>query len=297
MYFLLRCLAAAAAMVPAEALRPIARGVGAVLRWVDRKHVKRARKNLLHIGFDGTPETLIRSVYEHLGLSAMEMVVLPRLMRFRGVTPYVKFHHLERLDREWASGKGVIVVIGHLGNWELAGLAITMLGYPLRSLARPLDNPYLERWVRETRQSTGQQIISRHGALREMVEVLRRKELLAIQVDQDAKTSGVVVPFLGRPASTVRSPAVLSLKYGVPVLPVEIYRDEKGLHHADFSPPLRPEEYVAHDDPALSLTRELSLRFEEFVRRHPAQWLWLHPRWRSVTRGKVRAESAKAMNG
>ena len=160
------------------------------------------------------------------------------------------------------------MVIGHLGNWELIGLAVNASGVRLHSLARPIENPWIDRWLGRFRTQTGQEIIPKHHALGKMMRVLASNETLVIQIDQNVRQGGASVEFFGRPASTHRSPALLSLKHGTPVVVANIYR-EGGRHTCVLSDPLDPELFRSLEDPVTSLTQALSDRFEDCVRRIP----------------------------
>jgi len=165
----------------------------------------------------------------------------------------------------------------------LIGLAVCAAGHPLHSLARPIENPWIDGYLTRFRTQTGQQIISKYRALGEMIRVLQKNEILIIQVDQDARSHGVYVDFFGRPASTHRSPALLSLKYGTPIVVANIYR-EGGLHHCVLSDPILPEAYRTQPDPVRALTQAFTAKFEEFVRSRPDQWFWVHDRWKTAER-------------
>ncbi|HYE97372.1 MAG TPA: lysophospholipid acyltransferase family protein, partial [Planctomycetota bacterium] len=263
----------------------VAKWLARILRFVDRKHARIAAKNLEQsriVPPDKIPR-FIRKVYDHLGLSFVEMLMLPRLMQRHAIERYVRLERFHVVDQVWKENKGVIVAIGHLGNWELVGLAVNLAGYPLHSLARPVENPWVDRYLHRFRTSTGQEIISKYNALGSMVATLKRKGLLVIQVDQDARHNGVYVKFFDRPAATHRSPAVLALKYGSPIIVADIYR-EGGLHHCVISDPIRPEDYADEPDPVKALTQEITRVFEGCVRRHPEQWFWVHDRWKTAER-------------
>ncbi len=283
-YLGVRFLALLAAPFP---LRSLARLVGAVLFRLDRKHRRVAERNLLRAAFS---PSLVPLVFENAALIALETIRLPRLLRHEGLSRHVRFHRLEVFDALVRSGRGVIVAAGHLGNWEIAGIAVTVAGYRLHSLARPIENPYLNRWVLGTRTSTGQTILPKHGAVPAMAEVLRRGGVLVVQVDQDARRNGERVDFFGSPASTVRSPAVLSLKYGSPILPINVYR-ERGLHHICADEPIDPDAYRGRPDAVRRITQVFTSRLESFVRDHPEQWNWLHRRWKSVEKAEAKSTS------
>jgi KDO2-lipid IV(A) lauroyltransferase len=285
-YLLLRIVVMVIDMFPYEMAPSIGRFLSRILRFIDRKHLRIAVKNVQKsrgvCPADGTADFIAR-VYDHIGLGFVEMLMIPRLMQRHAVERYVKLERFEEIDRLLREGKGVIVTIGHLGNWELIGLAVTMAGYRLNSLARPVENPWVDRYLNRFRTQTGQEIISKYHALGRMVRTIQRNELLVVQIDQDARHSGVYVEFFGRPASTHRGPAVLALKYGTPIVVANIFR-EGDVHRCIVSEPIFPEAFRAHEDPVKALTQAYTAKFEEFVRAHPEQWFWVHDRWKTAER-------------
>jgi KDO2-lipid IV(A) lauroyltransferase len=286
LYLVLRAVIMVVHMFPYEKAPGVARTLGHLLRFIDRKHARIALKNIAasreHLA-TGDPERFIRRVYRHIALGFVEMLMIPRLMQRHALERYVKLEGFEALKGLLAPGRGVIATVGHLGNWELIGLATTLAGWPLNSLARPIENPWVDRYLNRFRTSTGQEIISKYNAVGAMIRSLQRNEILVVQIDQDARHAGVYVKFFGRPASTHKSPAVLSLKYGAPIVPVNIYR-EKGRHHAVLGEALRPEDFRGHPDPVKALTQAYTAQFETYVRAHPDQWFWLHDRWKTAER-------------
>jgi KDO2-lipid IV(A) lauroyltransferase len=285
-YVLLRVIVAVIDMFPYDMAPRIGRALGKIIRLIDRKHARIAVKNLEKSRGICPPDEIpqfIDRVYEHIGLGFVEMLMIPRLMERHQVEGYCRLERFHLFREVLSRGKGMIIVIGHLGNWELCALATTLSGHPLHSLARPIDNPWVDRWLNRFRTQTGQVIIPKYHAIGSMVRVLRENEVLIIQVDQDARHSGVYVNFFGRAASTHRSPAVLSLKYGTPIVVADIYR-EGGLHHVVLSDPIDPAAFKSSADPVKALTQAYSDRFEECVRRHPEQWFWVHDRWKTAER-------------
>jgi KDO2-lipid IV(A) lauroyltransferase len=285
LYLALRAVVMVVHMFPYRAARDIGRLAGRVLYAVDRKHVRIAVKNL-HRSRDVCPPdevpAFIRRIYEHFGQSLVEVLMMSRLLErheFRNVI------HLrtENFDRCLNEGRGAIVVVGHQGNWEMIGVACTLAGYPVHSLMRPIDNPWIDAYLRHFRTLTGQTMIPRDRALGEMIRVLQRKKFLIVQVDQDARESGVYVNFFGRPASTHRAAATLSLKYNVPVVLANMYR-EGTINHCVISTPFYPEDYKSLRDPAKAMTQAITDRLEEYIRQHPEQWFWIHDRWKTAER-------------
>jgi KDO2-lipid IV(A) lauroyltransferase len=286
LYLVLRSVIMVIDMFPYRMAPPIAKILAWIIRMVDRKHVRIAAKNLENsLGVCPTEEipAFIRKVYRHVALGFVEMLMLPRLMKCHAIARYVQLVRYDIFDQLSKEGRGVIVVIGHLGNWEIGGLATTLAGYSIQSLARPIDNPWIDRYLKRFRTQTGQKMISRDRALGEMIRVLQRGGMLVVQIDQDARQLGVYVNFFGRPASTHRAPATLSLKYNAPIVLVNTYREDN-LNFAVCSEPFYPAAFRDCADPVKSLTQAFSDRFEVFVRQHPEQWFWMHDRWKSAER-------------
>ncbi len=293
LYLMFRVTMMVATMFPERRNLTISKLVGRLVRAIDRKHVRIAAKNLgKSRGVcppDEIPEFIAR-VYDQVALGIVELLHVPRLLQRHDLLRHVKLVRFDILKRCADEGRGVIIVIGHLGNWEIGGLAVTLSGYPIQSLARPIANPWINRYLTRLRTLTGQRIIPRDRALGEMIKVLLTGGMLVVQVDQDARDLGVPVNFFGRPASTHRAPATLSLKYGAPVVMVNTFRED-GLNYAVCSDPIYPGEYRDRPDPVSALTQAFSDRFEEFVRQHPDQWFWMHDRWKTAERA-ARAASA-----
>jgi KDO2-lipid IV(A) lauroyltransferase len=284
LYIVLRTVLMIVGMFPYAMAPKVGRWLGRVVQLLDRRHRRVAMKNLEKSRGvcppDAIPEFIDR-VYGHMGLAFVEMMMIPKLIdRIGEVVRLERFHVLDEARR---LGRGVITVLGHLGNWELIGLASCAAGQPVHSLARPIENPWVDRFLNRFRTQTGQRIIPKYRALGEMIRVIQKNEILIIQVDQDARSHGVYVEFFGRPASTHRSPALLSLKYGTPIVVANIYR-EGGLHYAVVSDPILPEAFKGLPDPVKALTQAYTEKFEAFVRAHPDQWFWVHDRWKSAER-------------
>ena len=296
LYLIVRTVLMIVGMFPYSMAPQIGRLLGRLLRILDRRHVGVAAENLEKSRGVCAPDAIpdfVHRLYGHIGLSFVEMLMLPGLMERARIEHYTRFQRFSVAEDVLKEGRGLIVVIGHLGNWEVIGIAICKAGYPLNSLARPIENPWLDRYLNRFRTQTGQKLIPKNHALGEMVRVLQRNEILIVQVDQNAKSAGVLTDFLGRPCSTHRSPAILSLKYGTPIIVANIYR-EGGLHHCVLGDPLRPEEFRSLADPVQALTQAYTTRFEACVRAHPEQWFWVHDRWKAAEKASGASVVAEA---
>ncbi len=297
LYLVLRTVFMVVGMFPFSMAPLVGRRLGRILRALDLRHTRVAAKNLEKsrgvCPTDTIPEFIDR-IYGHIGLSFVEMLMVPGLMERGRIEEFTRLERFHVADQVRRKGKGMIVVIGHLGNWELLGLAVCKAGYPLHSLARPIENPWIDRFLTRFRTQTGQKIIPKHHAIGEMVRVLRRNEVLIIQVDQNARSAGVMTVFFGRPASTHRSPALLALKYGTPIVVANIYR-ENGLHHCVLSDPIDPDPFRRQADPVQALTQAYTSKFEDCVRAHPEQWFWVHDRWKAAEKAEAASAPSATM--
>lgn len=289
-YVLLRYIILLLSPFTMPAVLQFGKRLGMALHFMDVKHRGIAYQNMERSNGPWSHSDrlrIIREVYQHIGISLMEALFATRFLSRDRISRYVSFENDHYLEETLRAGKGVIAVIGHLGNWELCGLAFSWAGYPLNSVARPIENPYLNRYLEQFRTSKGQTIIVKYNALPAMTGTLRENRILVIEVDQDVRQKGVFVDFLGRPAATTRSPALLSLRYGIPIMPVNIHRDRLyPVHHrVVFDPPIYPQAVDRAADKVHALTQLYTSRFEAFVREHPGQWLWIHRRWKTQPEG------------
>jgi len=283
-YGLLRLVSLAVSLLPDRAALGFGEALGALMRAADRRHRRVAGANLA-AAFPGQPpreiERLTRGVYRHLGLVLVESLRIGRTLR-RGIGKVVEQPDLSQVKELLAEGRGVIVITAHLGNWEIAGHATSELVVPLHSVARPLDNPLLERWVDRMRTLTRQKVIGKRGAVREMLQVLKGGGAVAILMDQDARRHGIFVDFFGRRASTWPTAAALSLKLGCPIVFGFVRRKGRAFRYElVVDSVFRPEPTGDREADIRDLTQRLTARIEDCIRACPEQWLWLHRRWKT----------------
>jgi KDO2-lipid IV(A) lauroyltransferase len=191
------------------------------------------------------------------------------------VARYVEVEGWERVEALRAAGRGVLIVTGHCGNWELLAAAINCRGLGMRVVARALDEPELQELLVALRDRFGSRTIERGrpGAARELLRALR-EGALGMLIDQDTRVEGVWVPFFGRPAYTPVGAARIALKQDAAVVPSFIERLPDGRHLARFLPPLDLP------DDETEATALMTAAIEAQIRRVPEQWVWMHRRWR-----------------
>ncbi len=228
---------------------------------------------------------LFREAYRSLCTLAVESFFLERRPTpwiRRMVTPV----GLENLAAAKADPRGFIFVSGHIGNWELVGAWIEE-AHPCTSLAKSLHNPIVQDRVQRTRLQHGLEIIwaDQPDALRRIAATLRANDRrLNILSDQDAGVEGVFAPFFGRPASTTPTPALLSIRHGMPLMPTYAIRNGPTSHSVHFLPLIDPADLPpgTRDEQVAELTARHVAVLEELVRRYPEQYFWFHRRWKTT---------------
>jgi KDO2-lipid IV(A) lauroyltransferase len=264
---------------------------------VDRRHRAVADDNLRHafpeLG-QREREPLVRSTYEHFAAMVVEMIRLPRSLRPTNVEHYFHWADPQDLGRMLAwgrSGRPLLVLTGHFGNWEVLSYAFGLGGCRGGIVARRLDNPYLERLLGDLRRQTGLTLLDKNRDYQRMLDILERGGGLGLVGDQDAGPRGLFVDFLGRPASTFKSIAVLSLQYGAPILVLGAARVGHPLRYVIYlEDTILPEDYADRPEATRAITLRYTQALERLIRRHPEQYFWLHRRWKN--RPCVRARRA-----
>jgi KDO2-lipid IV(A) lauroyltransferase len=188
----------------------------------------------------------------------------------------------DELDAALAERKGVLLVTGHYGNWEIAAATVAARGVPIAAIVRRQGNRLVNDRLNELRHRLGVETITQREAPSRVPRLLRRGGVVGIVGDQDARRAGIFVPFFGRPASTHRGPALFALRLGAPVFSCVARRlPEAGVRYevaGERVPVVRTGDLEAD---VQALTAELAARLEAQVRLAPEQYFWFHRRWKS----------------
>ncbi|MCZ6690109.1 MAG: lysophospholipid acyltransferase family protein [Planctomycetota bacterium] len=267
------------------------RFVGWAVRLADRRHRLVAMENLDAAYGDSLSvsekERIIEGIYRNLGMILVELIKTPSLIRRESWRERIHVDGEEHAREAAALGRGVLFISGHLGNWELLGLGITLLGYPLHGMARPLDNPMLDRFLLRSRTRYGQKIVPQAGSFVSFLRILRRGGFVGILVDQNQKEGGVFVDFFGRQAATIRTVAALHRRTGAPIVTGYIRREPGTFRHRiRIDPAIIIERTGDSEGDIRRTTQAFTSRIEEYVRETPDHWLWLHRRWKTRPAGE-----------
>lgn len=285
-YLVIRWLAVSLGALPMRFSYRAGEFLGLLGFWLDRRHRLRGQQNLERAFPGELSARQMRRLQErswaHFGMVLVDLVYLPRLLRPYNWQHYIEYPGIHLLQEAARQRKPAIVVGGHLGNWELAGWMTAMLGVPLSTVVKVFPNAMLASALNRLRSWTGQQLILQEGALRQSIRTLREGRTLGILMDQNAGRSGVFVPFFGRLASTVRTPAILALRYGAALFPFYSFRKRPGpFHRIEIEPALVINPTGDEEEDIRRITAAVTAALEKRVREHPEQWLWPHRRWKS----------------
>ncbi len=284
-YLLVRGIVAFAQSLSMAQAYAVARFLGWVMYSVDKRHRVVGLENLRMAYGDQMTEAqrdqTVRGVYRHFCMMLMEIFHTPRRISLENYRKYIKLvGHEPVLDR-LLSQKPMIMLSGHYGNWEMAGYVFGLFGFPTYSVARTLDNPYLERYLLSFRERTGQKMIPKSGGYDQIVEVLESNKPLSMLADQDAGQRGLFVDFFGRPASTHKAIALLAIEHNAPVVVGVARRTGPGFRYElRCAQIIEPGEFTGGADDARLLTQRYTSVLEELIRQDPSQYLWLHRRWK-----------------
>ena len=219
----------------------------------------------------------VRGMFRHFGMMVFELAWLPNLdARLREQTTVVD--GIDRILEVLDSGRGVIMFTAHIGNWEWLSYVMGSYGRPVSVLHRERDEPEMNQYIIDLRANAGVRTIGRGSgsAAREMISSIRKGGMLAFVIDQNLRTDSVKVPFFGVPARTPIGPVQFAIRTEAMISISYIHRMADGRHHAQFLEPFA----CSRDDDPIELAARITRLYEDAIRRHPEQWVWMHDRWR-----------------
>src|SRR5579875_600264 len=273
--------------------RRLARAVGAGLgmtAWLLVPRLRKVGRRNLELAFPersaAERERILRASFRSLGWQLAEFAQMSRY-RAEQAKQFIRYEGLENYLAARAKGKGVLVLTGHLGAWELSSFYHSLCGMPLALVIRRLDNPLVDRFVNHVRSMHGNRVIHKDDFARGLLTAMHQGETVGILMDTNmTPPQGVFVPFFGVDACTASGLARVALRTDAAVLPGFL------LWHDD------ERKYVLHFGPELTLVRTgnaaadiqantalFAQTTEEYIRHYPEQWLWVHRRWKTRPEG------------
>ncbi|MBW6515263.1 MAG: lysophospholipid acyltransferase family protein [Candidatus Cloacimonetes bacterium] len=244
---------------------------------------KRVVQEQLQISFPEKEETeikvLTRQIYKNLAFTSLEMFAKQKLDNIE-VEGWDNILNALKLKR------GLIIVTGHIGNWELAGRYIAHQKLTINVVIKRLRNRYFNDYVNRTRERDGIKIIYKTKTMRTVLTALKNNEIVVLLIDQDAGKEGVILPFLNREASVFTGFARLAERYDTPMITGIALRDSDDKNRFVFEQHLLPSEFNQEEDKIMKITAYFHARLEDYIMKHPEQWFWVHRRWKGAKKAK-----------
>ena len=286
-YLPIAVLARLLRLIPRTWALGVGRAAGRIAWMIDSRHRAVAVANLAAAYGDSLPEAerrrLVGRVFSHFGMVGADCLLMAGMVP-GDVERLVEYEGVEHIRKAFLKGKGVFVFSGHFGNWEMVALMQGWLGYPMAMVTRPLDNPRLERMMLAGRGASGNEVIHKRNAVKEILKAIRNGWCVAIVIDQDTRgTESVFVDFFGRKAATTPALALLALKTGAPIVPVFGVPLPDGRYRISYLPEVPVKELagtLARGEAVAAITAACTKIIEQQVRAHPECWLWMHRRWK-----------------
>ena len=242
-------------------------------------HISRSFPNLSAPEVESIAQRSVESLFQ---MFMVESVAIPRLLTPSAWPQYVGTGSVQGPLKLLLEDRPVLMVTGHCGNWELLGFVLALLKFRISALARPLDNPWLDRWIRSVREARGLEILTKWGATTEVQRLIEQRGRVGFIADQNAGDDGLFVPFFGRLASSYKSIGLLAMRYEAPIIAGCARRiGDRFQYELESGDIILPEEWRDQPDPLFYITARFNRAIETMIRRAPEQYLWVHRRWKS----------------
>jgi KDO2-lipid IV(A) lauroyltransferase len=227
--------------------------------------------------------TIVRNVYRNMALNVVDIY----LTSDEDLFAISKFENNEFIDEALALNKGVLLITGHFGNWEAPCRILPMAGFGLAMITKRQRNRLFDDYTNKIRERQGGTIIYMKNALKGVLEHKRHKDLIGILIDQDAGKRGVLVDFLGLPASNWKGTAKIALRFQIPIVPGFVIRNSDDTLTFRFEQMIDPTGLKDNDENEMAFIRLMNKALEDKIRQYPEQWFWVHKRWKGARHFKT----------
>ena len=292
-YFLVYSFYAFLNILPQDLSLKIGRFLGLLFYKIDKKHRKHTLNNL-KIAFPTKTENELNDIaikfYKNLGMVFVEIF---RLNKYKesNIDDFVEYD-FDQIKNIYG-GQGILLLTAHFGNWELLAKTFGLKGYKGNVLARPLDNPYIEKILYDLRTASGNKVIyNRENAVKNIIKALNEKEIVGFLPDENAsKRIGVFVDFFGVKACTMPGMANIAAKTKLPVVPAFIVRikgkdGNYSKHRLIIEPPLDIKYTSDRKTDTMNILKLFNEKIEDIIKQYPEQWFWIHNRWKTRPDGE-----------
>lgn len=283
-------------VLPGKLSLALLRGVGSLGHRLNGARRKRAVECVVRALGSSPAEAdqIVRACTQSMVMSLGEPMLFERAVAKHGLDAHLEIEGAEHLDAALAAGRGVLLATAHFGAWECFGTILCERFKPVWAVARPIDNPLLDEWVRKSRARTSAGTIDKDGGGMKMARLLKQGEIVFALLDQNAGESGVVMDFLGVPSSHHRVAGAMATRFGAAVIPAYLRREPGHLRFCMIlEAAVEPDPALQGDAASIDVVRRVSDSLERQVRAAPGQWLWLHDRWKRALREMRRAARRK----
>jgi Kdo2-lipid IVA lauroyltransferase/acyltransferase len=274
--------------------RPLSRAAAISLAWlIYLLHVRLRYVGMRNLAM-AFPEksrrehaSILRGEFTSLGRQLAEVCQFPRYSR-ENVNRVVVYDGFENYERAFVRGKGVLFLTAHFGGWELSAFVHSLHGHWLHIVMRDLDNGYIDRLVQRYRSMYGNTTVSKDNFVRGLLAAMKAGEVVGILMDTNmTPPQGVFVDFFGIPACTASGLARIALRSDAAVVPgFTIWDSKLGKYRLRFDPAVNLVRTGNDEDDIVSNTQVFTKIIEDYVRRYPDQWLWVHRRWKTRPAGE-----------
>ena len=280
-------------ILPQDLSLKIGRFLGLLFYKIDKKHRKHTLNNL-KIAFPTKTENELNDIaikfYKNLGMVFVEIF---RLNKYKesNIDDFVEYD-FDQIKNIYGK-QGILLLTAHFGNWELLAKTFGLKGYKGNVLARPLDNPYIEKILYDLRTASGNKVIyNRENAVKNIIKALNEKEIVGFLPDENAsKRIGVFVDFFGVKACTMPGMANIAAKTKLPVVPAFIVRikgkdGNYSKHRLIIEPPLDIKYTSDRKTDTMNILKLFNEKIEDIIKQYPEQWFWIHNRWKTRPDGE-----------
>jgi KDO2-lipid IV(A) lauroyltransferase len=274
--------------------RPLARAAAIVLAWIVcllHLRLRRVGMHNLALAFPDKSRAerarILRGVFTSLGRQLAEVCRFPKYT-LENVRKVVVYDGFENYERAFARGKGVLFLTAHFGGWELSAFTHSLHGHPLHVVMRGMDNIYLDRLIRHYRTLHGNSTVDKDDFVRGLLAAMKKGEVVGILMDTNmTPPQGVFVDFFGIPACTASGLARIALRTDAAVVPTfTIWDPVLRKYRLRFDPAVNLIRTGDNDSDVVTNTALFTKIIEDYVRRYPDQWLWVHRRWKTRPQGQ-----------
>ena len=283
-YGVVRLLYLALNILPACVAMRVGIGLAWLAHGLARSRVKTAQARIREVFGSQMPEAEVRRIawisLRNTFLNGVEIMRMARINRAWVESHIAQYNEIDPLRDHLRSGRGAILVVPHMGNWDLAGVALKSMGLPVFFVVGHQKNPLTDAFLNRMRAGPGIETISRHdGPLRKVIRHLRAGKLLAIMTDVRSRSPGVSVRFLGKDANVTGGLGLFARQAGVPVFPAVTVREGVSKHRWKVFEPIFPDVTVEKGEDARRITQKVMDMYDRAIRAQPEQYFWYNKRW------------------